>query len=116
MVLIDITSILSQDLTSRDSARRLASCIPIEADVVFDFRNVKFATRCFIDEFYNLFLKNPSDRTRSIKITNVPKDINTMIEAVSKTQNKVKNISETAHVKSFSTVDEFIQYMVHVNF
>ncbi len=116
MVLIDITSILSQDLTSRESARRLASCIPSETDVVFDFRNVKFATRCFIDEFYNLFLKNPSDQTYSIQITNVPEDINTMIETVSKTQNKVKTIPETAHVKSFSTVDEFMQYMSGIEF
>lgn len=116
MVSIDITSILSPDLTSRESARRLARSIPAEDDVVFDFRNVKFATRCFIDEFYNLFLKNPSDRTNSIQITNVPEDINTMIETVSKTQNRVKTVPETAHVKSFSTVDEFMQYMSGVAF
>lgn len=90
--------------------------IQAEDDVVFDFRNVKFATRCFIDEFYNLFLKNPSDWTNSIQITNVPEDINTMIETVSKTQNRVKTVPETAHVKSFSTVDEFMQYMSGVAF
>jgi len=32
-------------------------------DVVLDFSNVKFATRSFIDEFYNLFMKNPSANT-----------------------------------------------------
>lgn len=116
MALIDITTVLSQDLTSRESARRLASCIPSETDVVFDFRNVKFATRCFIDEFYNLFLKSPPGRSYSIQITNVPEDINTMIESVSKTQNRVNTIPETAHVKSFSTVDEFCQYMSGVEF
>ena len=115
---IDITTILSADLKSRARANDLklfvANCD--DNEILLDFQNVKFATRSFIDEFYNLFFKNPSDRAYSIQITNVPEDINTMIESVSKTQNRVKTIPETAHVKSFSTVDEFMQYMSGVAF
>lgn len=115
---IDITTILSADLKSRARANDLKlfadNCD--DNEILLDFRNVKFATRSFIDEFYNLFLKSPSDRSYSIQITNVPEDINTMIETVSKTQNKVKTIPETAHVKSFATVDEFCQYMSGVAF
>lgn len=115
---IDITAILSTDLKSRARANDLKLYLDNceDNEILIDFQNVKFATRSFIDEFYNLFLKNSFDRTYSIQITNVPEDINIMIETVSKTQNRVKTIPETAHVKSFSTVDEFMQYMSGVAF
>ena len=61
MKTIDIAAILSPDLKSRMRAQDLKQYIEnSEADAVeLDFQNVKFATRSFIDEFYNLFLKTP---------------------------------------------------------
>ena len=55
---IDIAAILSPDLKSRMRAKDLKALIENSgADVVeMDFQGVKFATRSFIDEFYNLFL------------------------------------------------------------
>ncbi len=57
MTTIDITRILSQDLKSRSRANDLLLFIKNsnESEVTIDFRNVMFATRSFIDEFYNLF-------------------------------------------------------------
>ena len=57
MKTIDIAAILSPDLKSRMRAQDLKQYIEnSEADAVeFDFQNVNFATRSFIDEFYNLF-------------------------------------------------------------
>jgi len=36
-----------------------------------DFKDIKFATRSFIDEFYNLFLKDASSLPFKVEITNV---------------------------------------------
>jgi len=46
-------------------------------EVLIDFQNVKFSTRSFMDEFYNLFVKDSSDRNYVVKLTNVPEDIKT---------------------------------------
>ena len=118
MKTIDITKILSPDLKSRARVNDLMLFVENCGDneITLDFRNVKFATRSFIDEFYNIFIKDSSKHLISVQITNVPEDINTMIETVSKTQNKVRTISDTAQVKSFETVDDFISYLRNVAF
>lgn len=118
MVTIDITKILSPDLKSRNRAADLLLFInnTQEKEVILDFQNVKFATRSFIDEFYNLFLRNPSENTFSLTITNVPEDINTMIETVAHTQTKAKIIPASSVVTSFDNVAEMIKYMNTVAF
>lgn len=110
---IDIASILSADLKSRARANDLKLFIEncADSEVEIDFRNVKFATRSFMDEFYNLFIKDASNNSFSVTLTNVPEDISIMLDSVSKTQTRVKTIPETAHVVSFKTVDEFLKYM-----
>ena len=64
-----------------------------EDNVVLDFYNVKFATRSFIDEFYNVFLKDQNAPPVKVEITNIPEDINIIIESVSHTQTRTKNHS-----------------------
>ncbi len=39
-------------------------------EVIFDFSNVNFATRSFLDEFYNVFIKG-----HHVKLENVPNEI-----------------------------------------
>lgn len=51
--------------------------------VVIDFQGVKFATRSFIDEFYNLFLKTPDANAFRVELANVPADIKAMLDSVS---------------------------------
>ena len=110
---IDITSILSPDLKSRMRAQDLKLFVLNcgEKEVILDFANVKFATRSFIDEFYNLFLKTPEQNPFTVLITNVPEDINTMIESVSNTQTRAKVIPSTTEVITFKTVEEAIRYL-----
>ena len=79
--------------------------------VEFDFRNVKFATRSFIDEFYNLFLKDTRSNSCAVTITNVPEDIKAMLDSVSRTQVKAKVIPSHAHEIVFADVNEFLQYV-----
>jgi hypothetical protein len=110
---IDIAEILSPDLKSRLRAQDLRSLLENSEDKAFvlDFQGVKFATRSFIDEFYNIFLKTPVANTFSVELTNVPSDIKTMMDAVSRTQVRAKVIPSQTPEISFKDVNEFIQYM-----
>ena len=118
MITIDITSILSPDLKSRSRANDLMLFIKNsnESEVVIDFSKVMFATRSFIDEFYNLFLKDATSLPFKVEITNVPEDIQAMITSVSKTQTKVKTIRPTSNVLNFENVDDLLKYMSTVAF
>lgn len=113
MKTIDIAQILSPDLKSRMRAQDLKLLIEnSEADVVeIDFHGVKFATRSFIDEFYNLFLKNPEENAFRVELTNVPEDIKTMLDVVSHTQVRAKTIPSQTQEISFKDVKEFLNYL-----
>lgn len=120
MITIDITRLLSQDLKSRSRAQDLLLYVQNcdEQEVVIDFQNVKFATRSFIDEFYNLFIKDTSNLPFKVEIDNVPEDIQIMLNSVSNTQTKSKNrtINATADVIKFDSMDSMLKYMSTVAF
>ena len=63
-----------------------------EEAVVLDFVNVKFATRSFIDEFYNVFLKTPGPLPFEVGITNEQEDINRIFESVNQTRTRVRGM------------------------
>lgn len=116
MKTIDITQILSPDLKSRTRVHDLDLFIRNsgEEDVVLDFSKVQFATRSFIDEFYNLFIKNSDVLPYRVKITNMPEDINTILETVSKTQSGVKVIPSHIPERKFRDVKELLQFLSSV--
>lgn len=119
MITIDITNIISKDLKSRARANDLLLFVKNsnETEFIIDFQNVMFATRSFIDEFYNLFIKDSSSLPFKVEITNVPEDIQAMLISVSKTQNKkIKTIRPTADVKNFDDVDDMLKYMSTIPF
>lgn len=111
---IDISRILSPDLKSRNCARDLALYMSNtgEETVTVDFSNVKFATRSFMDEFYNLFLKDSVDRPYRVEITNLPEDINAILESVSRVRTKAKIIPSNIREKTFKNVDELLDYLI----
>jgi len=113
MKTIDITQILSPDLKSRVRVHDLDLFIRNSGEdaVVLDLSNVKFATRSFIDEFYNLFLKTPENLPYHVEITNVPEDINTILETVSRTQTKAKIIPSHTPTRSFKDVNELLRFL-----
>lgn len=110
---IFISKILSTDLKSRANVHTLyLSVKDMKLDeVIFDFENVNFATRSFLDEFYNVFIKG-----HHIKFENVPEEIAIILDTVSRTQNKTKNFSQQENVRSFKTVDEFCSYITSIAF
>lgn len=113
MKTIDIAQILSPDLKSRMRAQDLRLLVDnSETDiVVMDFSGVKFATRSFIDEFYNLFLKKPEANAFRLELTNVPEDIKAMLDAVSRTQVRASVIPPQIPEISFSDVNDFLRYV-----
>ena len=112
MKTIDIAAILTPDLKSRMRAQDLKLLIDNSgADAVeMDFQGVKFATRSFIDEFYNLFLKNAEDNTFSLELINVPSDIKAMLDTVSRTQVRANVIPSQSQEVFFKDVKEFMNY------
>jgi len=114
--IIDVAQLLSPDLKSRMRAQDLMLLIENseEKEIELDFQGVKFATRSFIDEFYNLFLKNPKVNTFQVKLTNVPEDIKTMLDTVSRTQVRAKVIPSQTQEISFKNVKEFLNYLSSV--
>ena len=113
MKTIKIEQILSPDLKSRMRAQDLRQLIEnseVEA-VELDFQGVKFATRSFIDEFYNLFLKNPEANAFRVELTNIPEDIKAMLDAVSRTQIRAKVIPASTPEVSFKDANEFLHFL-----
>lgn len=83
-----------------------------EADAVeLDFQNVKFATRSFIEEFYNLFLKTSEKITFRVELANIPEGLATMLETVSRTQVRANVIPSQTREVAFKDVNEFLRFL-----
>jgi|WetSurMetagenome_2_1015567.scaffolds.fasta_scaffold13810_2 hypothetical protein len=105
---IDITAILGQELKSRSYVSDFALYIKNlnMKDVKVDFSKVTYATRSFIDEYYNIFIKNHNTLENNIHVENIniSSDIQAIFNAVSNTQNgeNKKRSSQNASVVSFT--------------
>lgn len=62
-------------------------------------------------ERVRLLLKNLLESPVRIEITNVLEDINTILEAVSRTQTRAKVIPSRISERSFRNVDELVKYL-----
>ena len=113
MKTIDVAMILSPDLKSRMRAQDLKLFIEnsYDKDFTLDFANVKFATRSFMDEFYNLFIKDDSSRAYTVKLVNVPEDIKLMLDSVSRTQVKAHTIKANTPEVSFKDVNDLLRFL-----
>ena len=113
--IIDITTLLGQDLKSRYAVNDLYLYIENTGynSVIVDFTNVKFATRSFIDEYYNVIMKNLSEI--KIETKNIPEDIQMIFDAVQRTQHKEKEIKLDAQVvkcKTFADVQRIFEALL----
>lgn len=92
---IDISEVLGSNLLSRPLARelkRIAKENNRDSKVTIDFNNVVFATRSFMDEFYNIFIL---DQDIDTTLENVPSNVQSMLDAVARTQCKKKSAAST---------------------
>ena len=104
---IDIATLLKPDLMSRFAVADMLLYIQNTGSesVVVDFAGVKFATRSFVDEYYNVIMKNQSSIT--IETVNIPEDIQVIFDVVQRTQHKEKDIKLDATIvkcKTFADV------------
>ena len=114
---IDITSVIAVDLRSRSTVHDLLQLIlnSGEKKVVLDFSKVEFATRSFVDEFYNVFIKQPVKGV-DIELANMPTDIKEMLEVVKQTQKGKPSQEKITNVETFDTVEEFCDFCSQLAF
>ena len=113
---IGIASLLSPDLKSRTAVSDLLMYVKSmrDNDVRIDFANVQFATRSFMDEYYNTFVDDHGQlgdiRVESV---NLPDDIKYMLNVVSQTQTGKKIYADPANttIHKFDTVAEMLAHM-----
>ena len=121
MKTINIAELLSPDLSFRAQAwgfRQLAEENDATGGVTIDFSGVQFASRAFLDEFYNHFLSPSSSDADSsrfkIEIVNLPASVAAMLEAVvrSNTQPRVHpaGLEPEASLVEFKSVEEMIDF------
>lgn len=112
-IVIDITSFTGHDLKSRVAVRHFRDMISNQqkANIKIDFGNVKFASRSFMDEFYNLFLLDSGNK---IELLNLSPEIQAMMDAVKATQHKARHFSSNINagkVVRFTTIKEVNKYL-----
>ena len=111
---IDITAYIGRDLKSRVAAREFYDKISNEqrTNIKIDFGNVSFATRSFMDEFYNIFIANVD---MNVELINLSAEIEAMLDAVKATQHRPKNsanrISSHHDDIRFSSISEANKYL-----
>lgn len=110
--IIDVATVLSADLKSRSIVADLLLFAKNsgEKNILLDFSNVKFATRSVIDEMYNVFIKNSSTLSFDVSLSNVPEDINTIFQVVSRTQVNTSTVRAASKVTHFNTMDQIMDY------
>ncbi len=118
MKTINIAEILSPDVGLRALARGFRQFVDenyaVEDAVTVDYSGVQFASRAFLDEFYNLFLSPSAAASCSVKVevVNLPAYIATLLEAVVRTNTQLRVHSADAESKTavveFGSVEEMI--------
>ena len=114
MKTIHITNILGVDLKSRIAVQDVLLFVKNTgtSDVTIDFTGVQFATRSFMDEFYNAFVKEGCEFP--VSLVNVPEDIAYMLKVVSNTQNKPKQMETAGEVTFCTSLEELKQCLASV--
>ncbi len=115
---IDIAESVGQDLKSRIEVRVFHDKIlnKTKTHVRIDFRNVNFATRSFMDEFYNMFIANADV---NVELINLSPEIKAMLDAVKSTQHRptksAVKISSDSDIK-FSSISQVNKYLEELPF
>ena len=115
---IDIAKQIGENLKSRVLVRELHDLVlnhEVES-LVLDFRNVSFASRSFMDEFFNVFLKSSVFKT---KLIHVSPELQTLLDTVRDTQHRSKTYKlkrNSDNVKSFSSIVEVNEFLSSLSF
>lgn len=87
-----------------------------EKEILLDFFGVEFASRSFMDEFYNVFLKD-ADMGFSVEVNGMNSDLQAILAAVKKTQsggnsNHTPNsVFSESEVYTTNDIDDFTNFL-----
>lgn len=115
---IDIAKQIGQNLKSRVLVRDFYDLIlnlKVES-LVLDFRNVRFASRSFMDEFFNVILESNDFKTILIHVS---PELQTMLDTVRETQHRPKNYKlkrKSDNVETFSSIAEINEFLSSLSF
>lgn len=106
---------LGDHISSRESATRLFDRLLYlkNTSYLFDFSQVRFASRSFMDEFYNKFLSKDSIFFENSKVIHLSNTLEQILESVKGTQScrKQRKVSKSIPTKCFASVDELNHFL-----
>lgn len=105
---INIAKEVSTHLQTRSSVRAFSCVVPSAKDVsyTFDFSGVEFASRSFMDEFYNQFLKEGRNR-----VAHMSDDLNKLLEVVIETNTSKSKVTYNVPTQNFDSSEKVIDYL-----
>lgn len=113
---IHIKSIYGTFLNTRESAIGLSKLITglASSNIDIDFKNVEFMSRSFADQFYKERQKLREEKGISIFLINADEEIERILEAVSRTQDKQDRKFNDIQVIRFTDVKDVSNFLLSV--
>lgn len=106
-----ISDLISTDIRSRANANIIRSAIDgVESNIVLDFENVKFISRSFADELYNVMNEH-----HGITLINETDFVKSMIDAVIQGRKNKRIASEdTSEIKEFKDMKSLESFLATI--
>lgn len=115
MKTIDITTILGAELKSRTSARDFAMYLRNMnvTEACVDFSRVNSVTRSFMDEFYQLLLKDGRSLDTSIVLSGMGEQANAFLKSVERTSVSPRPVVDNSNARfvNLQTVEQLTEYL-----
>lgn len=115
MKTIDITTILGAELKSRTSARDFATYLRNMnvTEACVDFSRVNSVTRSFMDEFYQLLLKDGRMQDTNIVLTGMGEQAEAFLKSVERTSASPRPMIDNSNARfvNLQTVEQLNEYL-----
>ena len=122
MKIIDITTILGAELKSRTSARDFETYLHNMkiSEVCVDFSHVKSVTRSFMDEFYQLFIKEGNNPLVKVHLQELNQQAKSFLESVAHSSSASRcmltfSSDSGARFVNLTTMQQLDDYLASLN-
>jgi anti-anti-sigma regulatory factor len=104
--LLPVSSVLGNTIHTREAAQLLLNEIKRfpSSEIRLDFSNVDFISRSFADEFHQLKMDYITESNIKIILFNANEDVLSMLQAVSRTENKKNRPYESVQLYNFTEI------------
>lgn len=108
MLTLSIAELLSSDIRSRSNGDKIRRSISDAREVTLDFTNVRFISRSFADELYNIV----SEIGDGVRICAMNKDVDAMYNLVSKSRQKKREFkNDGGEILRFEDPNELFAFL-----